>query len=584
MKAKQLILISFLISTELCCGQQLSQKQLSISFQNASALEALNRINAMPDIKLAYNPDIIPSSNVISKTYDQAPLSIILSDILGKKYEYLSRGSYIIIQKIGSNDQRKSNYKIASEVKDSKTGIGLEDVTVYEINSLNSTLTNSQGSFELLASARSEGITFAISRVDYQDTIVQVKEISTLPKSLLLDRVEESGKIRKNRFEIETKKLVQFFTSKNSRKNSRNVKLEKENPIQISLVPSLGSNGKLSGQITNRFSLNVIAGYAYGLKGVEIAGFYNINRMKMNGVQIGGFGNASGGETKGVQVAGFINTTKGYTSGVQTAGFLNVVTDDVKGLQLAGFLNIAKKTKGAQIGGFTNISSENFKGLQLSGFSNTTEDLRGAQISGFVNTAQDVEGVQVAGFINRAKVLRGIQLSVLNVVDSVKNGATIGILNLVKTGKHEFAIEHNDFMDYSAAFRSGTDQFYSLLSAGIRTSTNNLWSYGLGFGSQFKLTEKFYGNIEISANTINNTSRTDDKLNLLNRLNLNLGYKLANRFALNGGPVLNVYVTEVFDPFEATYGDDFGQAPFYNTTNSGVNLSMWMGYAFSLRF
>lgn len=599
MKNLLFLSIGLLFFNNLLVGQNLSQKKISLLLQNQSALEALEHINAKEGVKLSYNPDAISTQKVLSKEYIDQPLELILKDLLGDQFELKYRGSYVIIQHIKQAITEKKTFKISGQVKDAKTGEQIKDVTIYEVNKLSSTLTDDEGIFELAVAAKTEKVTFSISRENYQDTIIQVSNISQLSQRLVLQPVPQEEE-KSNLFEIETKKLVQFFTTKTSRQNVKNVKMEEERLFQFSLVPMLGTNGKLSGQVTNNISLNLLAGYSNGTKGLELGGIYNINRTHTTGLQIAGFGNASGGQTKGVQLAGFINTTKGYTSGVQAAGFFNLVTDEVKGvqaagffnmatnnakgLQVAGFLNLAKETTGSQVAGFANVATRKMTGAQISGFSNTSADLAGTQISGFINVAKEMKGFQLAGFVNYAKKLKGVQLSVINIADTVENGVTIGLFNFVKKGKHQFALEHNDFMDAHVSFRMGTDAFYSVLSSGMKLNSSNLWSYGFGFGTQYKIKNKLYGNVELSSHSVNKYERGFDNLNIMNRLDLNIGYKLAKHLSLNAGPVLNIYVTDIYDSVTGTYGDDFGQSPFYNETTNGVNVSMWIGYAASIRF
>ena len=613
MKRKVLLLVILILFAGQLMSQNLSQKRISLSLVNNSAIEALSMINLIDGVKLSYNPDLITNKKLITINYLDETTEFVIKDILGEQYELKYRGSYIIIQKTSVLPIVKSDFKISGAVKDAETGEDVEDVTIYEVNKLSSTLTDDEGNFELKVSAKAENVTFAISHQNYKDTLVRVSSVPELSSLLLLVpvEVEEVEKIQPSRFEIETKKMVQFFTSNILRKNTNNVHMEEERPFQVSLVPMIGTNGLLSGQVGNQISINLLVGYSRGFNGFELGGFYNINRMDTKGLQIGGFGNVTGGGNNGVQFAGFINTNKGYTYGLQTAGFVNLVMNDIHGVQFAGFLNIAEQIKGSQISGFANMSYKNMEGLQLAGFlnidkqtnytqmersdkrikstqlagfSNLSKDLNGTQISGFINIAKKINGAQIAGFVNITEKLSGIQIGVVNIADTVESGTTIGLLNIVKSGKHQFSIENNDFMDMGISFRTGTDKFYSVLSSGINLTVDTLWAYGFGFGSQFRLKNKFYGNVELSAHNINNINSRQGDVNLLNRLDVNFGYQIGKNFSVNSGPVLNVYVTNVFDPITGVYGNDFDQYTFYSNTNNDLNISMRLGYAFSVRF
>ncbi|MEP2025103.1 MAG: hypothetical protein ABJH98_02260 [Reichenbachiella sp.] len=566
-------------------GQGLSNERVSIQFKNVTLINALVQINALDQVKLSYNPDHVSNEKLIDESFENESLDVILKSILGSAFELKYRGSYVIIQPKKEKEVKKKHpIELKGAIKDAETGQAIKDVTVYEVNKLDATLTNDRGEFDLTVQAKTEYLTFAISRENYQDTVIQIRNISEMTVSL---RPEKKGKSKViDRFEIETKKLVRFFTPNESRKNARNVSLDEQRFFQFSVIPKVGTNGKMSGQITNQLSVNLLAGYAQGVNGVEIGGFYNIDRKGMTGLQMGGFGNAVGGESHGVQLAGFLNTTKGYTNGVQAAGFVNIVTDDVKGVQAAGFVNLSKKVSGVQTAGFVNLATKELAGVQGAGFVNMAKSIKGVQAAGFVNLTNDVDGAQVAGFLNIAKKLKGVQIGVLNIADTVERGVPIGLFSFVKSGLHQFGMEHNDFMPYNASFRSGLHKFYSVLSAGVDPSKDNLWTYGLGFGTQLDLRKKWYGNIELTAHSIQNPERDqeDDELNLLNRLNLNIGYQIGKHLSINAGPTLNLYLTKVYDPAADTYGDLDHSGFYQSSSEDGLHLSAWVGYAVSVRF
>lgn len=582
----KLVLVVLLIAACHCVAraQEQSQPTITIEFRELELKEALIQINALKEAKLSYNPDHISKEKLITESFEDEKLDIVLKTILGPDFEIKKRGSYIIIQPKKEEVKKKHTVKLSGAVKDAETGEQIKDVTVYEVNKLDATLTDDHGHFDLTVKSKTDYLTFAISSENYQDTIIRVRDPSEMFVSLRPAKKEK--KSIADRFEIETKKLVQLFTPKESRKNAKNVSMDEERFFQFSLVPTIGTNGKLSGQVTNKLSVNLLAGYSYGVKGAELGGFYNIDRTGMTGLQMGGFGNAVGGESHGVQLAGFVNTTKGYTNGVQAAGFLNVVTDDVKGVQAAGFVNISKKVEGVQAAGYVNLATQELGGVQASGFVNLAKSIKGVQASGFVNVAsQEVDGMQMAGFVNVTKKLKGVQIGILNIADTVVSGVPIGLLSFVRSGLHQFGLEHNEFMPYHAVFRSGIHKFYSVISAGIDPSKNNLWSYGLGFGTQFEVKKKWYGNVELVAHTLINPERDsfEDDLNLLNRLNLNVGYQIGKHLSLNAGPTLNLYLTKVYDPISDTYGD-LDQFGFYKSTSDDLHISAWVGYAVSVRF
>lgn len=53
-------------------------------------------------------------------------------------------------------------------------------------------------------------------------------------------------------------------------------------PYQMSLVPGAGTQGKLSSQVVNKVSINMIGGYTGGVRGAEIAGYSTRPRKTPN--------------------------------------------------------------------------------------------------------------------------------------------------------------------------------------------------------------------------------------------------------------------------------------------------------------
>ena len=595
-------------------AQGLMQQTISIRFDGIEKKEALKRINDLEDIKLSYNPDVIPEG-VVSGNFEGSSIDLVLKGVLGYGYDFKVRGSYIIVQK-SEELQAKKKIQFSGAITDAETGESIPAVTIYEVTNLDATLTDKQGNFDLTVSSKTDYVTFAISQENYMDTLIMVKDVGELSGDIKLRKRPKKDTTISQRISIETKKMVKFFTTFETRQNVRNVSLEEERPFQFSLVPMVGTNGKLSGQVTNRISINLFAGYAKGFNGVELGGLYNIDREDISGFQAAGFGNAVGGTTHGAQLAGFVNTNRGFTSGFQAAGFVNLVGDQVVGTQMAGFVNINLKDSegaqfagfvnmvngkvgglqaagfvnlaweghGAQMAGFTNVLTEESSGFQAAGFTNVARKFKGAQLSGFVNVSGDMQGFQGAGFVNVANNLKGVQLGIVNVADTLERGVPIGLINIIRNGKIEFGLEHNDFMDASFTFRSGINSFYTVLTTGIQTSGDLLYAYGLGLGTEFTLYKSLFSNLELTAHSINKDEFEGESLNLLNRLNWNFGYRFGKHLSINAGPALNFYITDWVNPETGELGFDWGQSPFHEKVDADLKMSLWVGYAASIRF
>ncbi len=338
--------------------------------------------------------------------------------------------------------------------------------------------------------------------------------------------------------------------------------------FQFSLLPPIGSNGQQSSQITNKFSLNLLAGHVGGVEVLEIGGVYNIVRNDVRSIQISGFGNQVDGEVHAVQMAGFSNINKGYTTGFQSAGFLNLISDSVRGFQMAGFTNITKKVSGFQIAGFNNLTSH----------------VNGVQIAGFINTSGDIDGFQAAGFINKAKKVKGVQFSVINVADSVESGTPIGLVNVVrKNGFISFGLESDDVAPMQFAFRSGLDKFYTVLSIG--TQPEDHWTYGAGFGSRIFLSETkvAFINPEFRWSSVHRNNLKGDENNHLVMFNLNAGYHFSDHWFVTAGPSLNFYTTNQLDA-SGKPKIDLAANPFMDNRTNQRRNQMWFGYSLGIGF
>ncbi|MEP5610715.1 MAG: hypothetical protein ABJP45_00625 [Cyclobacteriaceae bacterium] len=334
---------------------------------------------------------------------------------------------------------------------------------------------------------------------------------------------------------------------------------------QFSFVPPVSSNGPLSGETSNKVSLNLLAGYAHGVEAFELGGLYNIVRANVRVAQISGFGNTVGGEVHGFQLAGFLNTIKGYVEGAQIAGFINLTGDKVKGFQLGGFTNISKETEG----------------WQIAGFNNHTKASKGVQLAGFMNTTGTLEGLQWAGFINVAKKVKGVQFGVVNIADSVDSGVQFGLVNVSKNGFISPGMETDDVVPYRLVFRSGREQFYTVLTAGAKES--EYWSYGAGFGSRLYLSERrnLFVNPELRYHQINKGKSVAE--NHLVKLNVNFGYQLFKHLYITSGPTVNFYTTNRLDRNGRPL-IDIANNPSHDSQSGRRSYQVWVGYSIGIGF
>jgi hypothetical protein len=183
-----------------------------------------------------------------------------------------------------------------------------------------------------------------------------------------------------------------------------NIDFFERRPFQLSLLPSISTNGPIAGSVVNQVSVNVVGGYARGVEGVEIGGGFNLLSEDMIGLQVSGLANLVGGHTRGVQLSGGINHTMGSLEGLQFAGLGNTVWDTLSGWQVAGGINVVKRgMSGTQFSGLGNVSLDDLDGEQISGGINITHGaVNKAQVAGAMNYARSVKGAQLAAGMNIA--------------------------------------------------------------------------------------------------------------------------------------------------------------------------------------
>jgi hypothetical protein len=326
--------------------------------------------------------------------------------------------------------------------------------------------------------------------------------------------------------------------------------------FQIGFFTPLGSNGFDSWNVSNKFSINILGGYSGGVDGAEFSSLGSVLQGNMRGAQFSGLGNIVLQETKGVQFAGLFNIGLGNVKAAQFAGLANITAGKVKAFQASGLLNI------------------------------TTDTTRGFQLAGLANiSAGRISGTQMSGLFNYAKKLNGVQLGVFNYTDSLEKGVPVGFLSFVKNGYSAFELGATETLFGVMSFKTGTRQFYNILSVGGGTRDGlSLFAWGYGLGAFIPLGNKAGISIDGICYQVNEGEWFTDRLNLLNKLNLTGSWKLANHLSIFAGVSWNVTVSDITDK----YGDEVVAhiAPwsvFDETYNAHLNVKMYPGFSAGIR-
>ncbi|HEU5148561.1 MAG TPA: hypothetical protein VFT90_17660 [Chryseosolibacter sp.] len=620
MKACFYILI-FSFGAQLASAQApLLERRLTVELRNESVEASLKKISSGGGFVFSYNPAILGPARKLNHRFVNKSIRQILDEIFQGSIQYKTRGNYIILTEASASSSKKEPAIVTGYVVDESTGERLKDVSIYDPVTLTSTITDSYGYFEIKIDKPPSELILSVNKLAYADTLIVVPEQNRLLNIpiridkekivVLADSVSEKVK----RF---WHRQVVFF----SNKNILNVDDTLYRTTQVSLLPFVGTNHKMSGNVINDFSLNILGGYSLGVQKLELGGLFNLVRGHVNGIQIAGLFNGVAGDVQGLQLAGIMNGNNGYTRAAQFAGVLNLNLNNTRGVmfagvgnvttessrapqfagvfnlaaqetkapQVAGVFNIAaKEINGAQLGGVFNVSGKHVKGTQVAGVFNLAgKRVKGSQLAGVFNFAgKDVNGAQIAGVLNFGSKVRGTQIGLLNIADSV-NGVPIGFLSLVWKGYHKFEVSADEVFYHNVSFRTGVRQFYNILTAGARPSTykesETIWTFGYGVGTAPKLSRKLFLNLDLTSNQIVK-GNTIEAVNLLNKFYLGLDYQAFKKLSLTFGATLNGHITKnEYDGYFPLF-TDYQPNIFYDRNFSDYNLKMWLGAKVGVRF
>lgn len=482
--------------------------------------EVLKAMGRQGGFYFSYNSNIVKGDSLITVHARGMTVRQVLDQLLGSDFRYIETDKYIILQP----PEREKWYTISGYVTDGSTGEALPDVTIFEQQQLASAVTGKDGFFRLQLKDREryKSAEILVKKGFYADTAVslikgydQELTLSISPETYSLPDmvVTQYSGVGRSRFS-------RFLLS--SRLKTQNLNLGKffvDKPYQMSLLPGVGTHGRMSGNVANKVSFNVLGGYTGGVEGVEMAGVFNVNKKDVKYVQMAGVANIVAGNAEGFQASGVSNYVEGRATGAQMAGVMNKA-GRVDGVQAAGVLNMAFDTvRGTQLGGFMNgapgcnVQAAGFinvaghaDGAQMAGFINIAQYARGAQLAGFINIAEEANGLQLAGFINIAGKVKGVQLSgFINIADS--SDCPIGFINIVRSGDKAIGVSVDEFGITSIALRSGGRILYGIFGLASDLNVTNMKNgFELGLGAHLRITRHFRINSELASLAISDFS------------------------------------------------------------------------------
>ena len=566
-----------------CClvrAQSNLSRNISLNIERQKLSTVLAMIEEKGGFRFSYNSNILPVDSLISMHENNLNIAETLDKILNHRFEYRQSGNFVIIRYaprelvllVNESLGNPELYTITGQVVDKQTNKPIQDASIYERNLLVSEISDGNGYFSMRLKNITQPISLTVSKENYKSTVTHF-----LAEVNITNRKEnpEERFISGNLGDVENTWLGNALVTAQQKIQSINIGgFISKAPFQFSLIPGLNSHGSLSGQVVNKFSLNVIGAYSAGVDGGEIGFVFNINKSNVQYFQFGGAFNLVGGNVKGVQVAGLFNDVKGGAealqvatgfnrigknfSGVQVGGIgnsiknnfngaqfsvgINVIGDTLKGIQVGAFNLVNKETKGVQIGVGGNVVSGRTSGIQIGGIANIAKESSGINLAVLTNfTGQTASGLQI-GAINYAKNLKGAQVGILN-VSNENDGYSIGLINVALKGYHKFSFSNNESTNFNVAYKGGSKHLYNMLMFGTnKKSAEKIYTGGLGFGKEMKLFRSVSLNPEISSQYVYQGSW--DYLNLLNKFELPINIRLNKWLAIQGGPSVNIYYTK----------------------------------------
>jgi hypothetical protein len=465
--------------------QNILTKQISVEINKQSLEKALRTIGEKGNFHFSYNGLILSKDSLVSIVAEDQPVGVVLGKLLTDKYEYLESKSFVIItpalkkMSLVSPDiiaSSERSFTISGIVVDVASGKRLPGTSVLEKQLLAYGQTDEHGYFKIKCKSTTPEkiiIDLTLSKNNYRDTAFHFLESVSVIRALSEDDRDDPG----SSSSVENTAIGNLFISAKRKVQNLNLRHFLVNrSFQISLAPGISSRGPLSPQVSNNLSFNVTGGYTGGVNGFEVAGLYNINKDQVNALQFAGVFNLVGGSVNGLQLAGVHNMALGNVNGVQAAGFVN-------------------RSEGV------------------------------------------VRGLQVSSLLNYAQSLRGIQVGLINVADS-SSGLSIGLINIIRKGSYQVSVYSNDLINTGIGFKSGTQKLYSTILVGANLSQGQkLYSFGLGFGRDYKISKKLSLTTQADYQFVNSGFWDDRWFRIKATVNFNL-YKNIIVFV---GPTWNRY-------------------------------------------
>ena len=159
-------------------------RKVTVKITNQPLAKVLNIISETTNFNFSYSTSIKVNRNVTIHAENKT-VREVLDQLFNEQVTYQQIGNHLILQRkfnpknttqIQGNTEKQSkyNYRITGYIRDLKTGDGIANVSVYERQSLASTLSGDFGYFELPVTSKENQLKIQYSIQGYTDTAVQI--------------------------------------------------------------------------------------------------------------------------------------------------------------------------------------------------------------------------------------------------------------------------------------------------------------------------------------------------------------------------------------------------------------------------
>jgi len=580
-------------------AQELLEKRINLKVTNQPLDETLRKIGNTGGFSFSYSPDMIDVKSRVSIQAENRSIREILVAIFKDKVTFKERRHYIILQKKPETEkpEEPENFDLNGYIIDNKTGKKLANASIYESVTLASAVSNQYGYYKIRLPAARSSLRLEIRKEDYigksipiptrKDTYLQIslnpdtlKPISgkvathapvqvdslhtkvavpqfevvktTLPRDTMFIDSSASGKAitwadyeaLRRKYKRAQNKFVSAFASAKQAIHTRNIEDTLYAPFQASVLPFLGTNHGLSGNIVNDYSINLIAGYSLGVSKFEIGSLINVVRGNVTGFQFAGVSNIVGNDVIGFQYANALNMTLGNFTGFQGTHLLNYIGRNFTGFQVAGVGNVI------------------------------VGELRGYQFSTGYNYAHTVKS--------------GHQIGAVNYSDSTAT-VPFGLFSWVHSnGYRRYEFSTDEFNYFNTAFKTGVSRFYNIFNLGFSALAKDkpLFTIGYGFGTAQKLGRGWSANADLTGSlvVVEHNIEDDNISQGLVKFALGVEKKIGSRFALFVGPSINTFFAKHSGLINAEGKKGFPSVWLGEKPDGSSKVYGWIGFQAGIRF